>query len=259
VERPFTIGILRDDESVVFEDRADRGRMPSAQPDPVDVPAAPSRVNYPPIPAAYLFHEFFSRTPAHQARNKERKRLYGMMNINMVAIPNSPENTCAVWHLPWPKESSTGSLLGNTGNRLSLGAGGMSYSLADALGYVRRYRDEENRSQYGIPNLRNSQETKIRGFLTPGEVGIPLAAYMDSVFQGSSNQDADYVRARNSLFGYISDCITTRSDVYACYVTIQIGPKASDGRRWSYAAVIDRSNVMTNADKAAVLMLTRLK
>jgi hypothetical protein len=99
--------------------------------------------------------------------------------------------------------------------------------------------------------------------MTPGEVGIPLGKYMDTLLQSGTigtyfDQDSDYVRARNCLFGYISDCIATRSDVYACYVTVQHG-KIASGRRWRYVAVIDRSNVINPTDKATLILLTQFR
>lgn len=257
---PFTAGILKDGESKVFEDQPDRGRMPSVR---VATDGGSNNVGaYPDIPPAYLLHEFFTRTPGHQARAGEKKRLYGMLNINTAAIPKTPSSACAIWHLPWPKDDTQGSKATNTGNRVGAGETSFAYNLVEALQQVAKYRDETNRAWADKNNLLGNlrSATSYRGFLTPGEVGIPLAAHLeDKLGANIDKTDADYIRARNSLFGYISDCITTRSDVYACYVTIQVGKKAKESRRWRYVALIDRSNVMTNTDSAVEVMSAQLK
>jgi hypothetical protein len=268
-ERPFTIGILQTAKSVLFTDRADCGRMPTVNIAAPDVAGSPqANGKYPNIPQGFLFHEFFARTPGHQARTNEKKRIYGMININTVAIPANVTYNCAAYWLPWPKTGSAAPY-----NRLALGQGGAPYvkDTADgAISYIRKYRDQVDRGWVGIAGLR-SAPSNIEGFLTPGEVGIPLARYFDEkvlplASRAPANgavpdvalQDADYVRTRNCLFGYISDGIATRSDVYACYVTVQHG-KIASGRRWRYVAVIDRSNVINPTDKAALIMLTQLR
>jgi len=252
-ERPFTVGILQAAKSVLFTDRADSGRMPTVNIAAPDVANSPQAIGkYPNIPQGFLFHEFFARTPGHQARSNEKKRIYGMININTVAIPANVTYNCAAWWLPWPKQTSSGTIATNAGNRLALGQAGAQYVLGGADGaisYIRKYRDDTG-----------------QGFRTPGEVGIPLAKFVEEKLLGATGgavpdaklQDADYTRARNCLFGYISDCIATRSDVYACYVTVQHG-KIASGRRWRYVAVIDRSNVINPTDKAALILLTQLR
>ena len=271
-ERPFTVGILQAAKSVLFTDRHDSGRMPTVNIAAPDVANSAQAIGkYPNIPQGFLFHEFFARTPGHQARTKEdgtkteTKRIYGMFNINTVAIPANVTYNCATWWLPWPKMGSAAPY-----NRLGLGQTGMNYAIGgadSAMSYIRKYRDQVDRAWVGIANLRPAP-SNIEGFLTPGEVGVPLARYADEKFFGAPTtggavpdaklQDADYIRARNCLFGYISDCIATRSDVYACYVTVQHG-KIASGRRWRYVAVIDRSNVINPTDKAALIMLTQLR
>jgi len=270
-ERPFTVGILQAAKSVLFTDRPDSGRMPTVNIAAPDVANSAQTIGkYPNIPQGFLFHEFFARTPGHQARTKEdgtkteTKRIYGMININTVAIPANVTYNCATWWLPWPKMGSAAPY-----NRLGLGQTGMNYFIGGADGavsYIRKYRDQVDRAWVGIPGLRPAP-SNIEGFLTPGEVGVPLARYADEKFFSAPTggavpdaklQDADYIRARNCLFGYISDCIATRSDVYACYVTVQHG-KIASGRRWRYVAVIDRSNVINPTDKAALIMLTQLR
>jgi hypothetical protein len=265
-DRPFTTEILREDMSNAFKNRADIGRLPSVKAIEPLVPAdfvdfAPT-LKYPDIPPAYMFHEFFTRTIAHQARPNEKKRIYGMPNINTLPIPSNITAAtgvnCAIWWLPWPQENSST-------NRLGLGQTAKVYVRSEALKAIRQYRDLAddcaNRATWtGIPTLRSANGSNIGGFLTPGEVGIPLAKYMDTLLQtaGTPEQDTDYVRTRNCLFSYISDCISTRSDVYACYITVQHGRNYS-GKRWRYVAVIDRSNVVTPTDKAAVLLVSQLR
>jgi len=265
-DRPFTTEILREDMSNAFKNRADIGRLPSVKPiaplAPADFIDAAANAKYPDIPPGYMLHEFFTRTTAQQARPNEKKRIYGLPNVNTLPIPSQTGNlnyNCAVWWLPWPQENSST-------NRLGLGQTAKVYVRSEAVKSIRQYRDladdcTDRAAWTGITNLRNANGSKIAGFLTPGEVGIPLAKYMDTLLQAGSavfEQDADYVRARNCLFGYISDCISTRSDVYACYITVQHGRNYS-GKRWRYVAVIDRSNVMLPTDKAAVLLVSQLR
>jgi hypothetical protein len=272
VDLPFTTQILRKDMSCVFKNRPDIGRIPSAKPkgdvtsltDMVDVPPGTVNMKYPDVPPGYLFHEFFTRTPSHPARPTEKKRTYGLFNINTAAIGPTPSSSLAAWWLPWPAENSSN-------NRLGLGqmlTGGKTYVRGEALKAIREYRDRTgdytNRAtSTGITGLRIAggvNGSDIAGFTTPGEVGIPLAKYMDTLLgsAGDCEKDTDYIRARNCLFGYISDCLSTRSDVYACYITVQHS-KSDSGRRWRYVAVIDRSNVMTPTDKAAVILLSQLR
>jgi hypothetical protein len=265
-DRPFTTEILREDMSNAFKNRADIGRLPSVKAidplAPADFIDAAANAKYPDIPPGYMFHEFFTRTTAQQARTSEKKRIYGMPNINTLPIPSVVANlnyNCAVWWLPWPQENSST-------NRLGFWQKAKVYVRSEAVKSIRQYRDladdcTDRAAWTGITNLRNANGSKIAGFLTPGEVGIPLAKYMDTLLQAGNaafEQDADYVRARNCLFGYISDCISTRSDVYACYITVQHGRNYS-GKRWRYVAVIDRSNVMLPTDKAAVLLVSQLR
>ena len=266
-EMPFTVGILQAARSVLFADRLDIGRMPSAKLPPevssmTDVAFNAATAKYPDVPPGYMFHEFFTRTPGHQARSNEKKRIYGTININTLALPQTATYNCAAWWLPWPVTSTSGTPATNTGNRLALGLGGLNFTRDAAISAIRQYRDQTGRAALtGITGLRSAAGSDIAGFMTPGEVGIPLAMYMDTLLKASTaecEKDSDYVRARNCLFGYISDGIATRSDVYACYVTVQHGKNAG-GRRWRYVAVIDRSNVINPTDKAALILLTQLR
>ncbi len=269
-DRPFTTEIMREDLSNVFKNRADIGRIPSVEAiAPLTtaeiVDRAPDEL-FPDVPPGYLFHEFFTRVPADQATpidpldpiESKKKRIYGMVNVNTLGIPDAPSVNCAAWWLPWPSEDSTA-------NRLALGQAHLAFSRSDALIAIRDYRDLQgdctDRADWTkIVNLRSAAGSKIRGFLTPGEVGIPLAEYMDTLIgnDDSVKEDADYVRTRNALFGYISDCLSTRSDVFACYITVQHGPVAH-GKRWRYVTVIDRSNVLRPTDKPALLMRTPIR
>lgn len=270
-DKAFTTEILQTARSKVFWDRPDRGRMPTVNPvqpmtnltDMVD--RAPSPL-YPDVPPGYLFHEFFTRNPSHQARANEKRRVYGLVNINTLGLSSQGANlNSAAWWLPWPTDSPSGSLASNIGNRLALGGNARAYDRATAISYIQQYRDLDgdcgDRAGWaGVGGLRSAAGSDIAGFLTPGEVAIPLAKYMESILgnDAATLQDADYARARNCLFGYISDSITTRSDVYACYITVQHG-EVANGKRWRYVAVIDRSNVVRTTDKPALLMLTPLR
>jgi len=266
-DRPFTTEILRTDLSNAFADRLDIGRMPTAKLSAAVTSMADAAFNaatakYPDVPPGYMFHEFFTRTPGHQARTNERKRLYGMININTLALPQNATFDCAAWWLPWPTSTASGSVSTNSGNRLGLGLGSLTYARDAAISAIRQYRDQIGRAaSMGITGLRSATGSNITGFMTPGEVGIPLAKYVDTLLTASSaefEKDSDYVRARNCLFGYISDCLTTRSDMFACYVTVQYGRNAA-GKRWRYVAVIDRSNVIGPTDKAAVLLVSQMR
>jgi len=266
VDKVFTTEILKEDHSTVFKDRPDRGRTPTLKAALTDMVDSGATGNYLDVPPGYLFHEFFTRTPSHQARLNEKKRVYGLININTLGISTNGANVrSAAWWLPWPTESPSGSAASNSGNRLALGGNAIEYNRATAISYIQQYRDKEGSGEdragwTEIENLRTADGSDIAGFLTPGEVGIPLAKYMQSILGDSEDkyQDADYVRAVNALFGYISDCISTRSDVFACYVTVQHG-KVPQGKRWRYVAVIDRSNVLRPTDKPALLMRTPIR
>jgi hypothetical protein len=263
---------------------------------------------YPDVPAGAVFGEFFSRLYPHYARpNQEAPRMYGLINVNTATKD-------VFMRLPWPAEAGASNKLGL---RTYLGAAtGLLYSREDAVDFILAYRDKRalqptlaatvgtyvdytNRAggivapvavggsvgtKVGMPviaNLRsdaNSGST-CRGFVTPGEVAIPLGDYMEYLMtktpfpNGISSADAvrkdpDFARARNSLFSgtasylptvAIADCITTRSDVFGVYIHVQLDAPIPARYKWRYLAIVDRSCVLGPKDFPAVLMFSEVK
>lgn len=241
----FPSRILLTDASSLFDDTFNRGRL-AYHPDDARY-GGYSPGAYPDVPAGCLFNEFFTHVPTHDRRkpgldreHPENSRIYGLVNVNVATQE-------VLRRLPFPE---------------TVTRGGRAYSIDanEAAAYIIAYREDTGNSSsrssnYNISNLRTS--SGCRGFLTPGEVAIPLAQYMDKVMGADVKNCAEYVRARNSLYEAIADCITTRSDVFAAYIRVQLDDPAR--YVWYYIAILDRSNVVDSGDSPAILMFAEVK
>ena len=216
---------------------------------------------YPDVPPGALFAEFFTNVTRHQ-RSKEKGRVYGRLNVNTAS-------KAALLSLPWPMQIPAVQLPGTTP--------GAVYSVPTdydpnlAVQWILNYRQNPG-ANCAVAGLREESHN-TRAFLTPAEVAIPLASYMNlailarvnsSSTGGGSTYTFDslaahpgFFEARNALYRAIADCITTRSDVFAVYIKVQYGAAARYS--WYYLAVIDRSNVIQADDTPAILLFTEIQ
>ncbi|MHC4561989.1 MAG: golvesin C-terminal-like domain-containing protein [Planctomycetota bacterium] len=96
------------------------------------------------------------------------------------------------------------------------------------------------------------KHTAIDGFLTPGELAIPLAKYAEDLLlkmefgdpphtaeqKKQLRRSAYFLPARDSLYKAVANVVTVNSDTFAVNVEMQ----ATGGRTRHYVAVVDRSN-----------------
>jgi hypothetical protein len=253
-----------------YRTNVSRGRLDfrGAVPDPASV--------YPDVPWAAIVAELAEALPTEFPDGYSTDgRIYGRININTAERD-------VLRQLPWPEW-------------IRIGDGQIRVDDAEretVLDYVLAYRDRtaygsspnySNRAAAtGIDRLRADAVSNCGGFLTPGEVAIPLSDYINRRIGWSSSagvphaaKRADYCsyggefmdngvlrykyNGRDALYRGISNLITVNSDMYAAYVRVQIGKGSETERVWNYLAVIDRSNCRSKSDVPALLMFTQLK
>ena len=121
----------------------------------------------------------------------------------------------------------------------------------------------------GIAGLRTNDNSRSVGFLSPGEVAIPMIYYLTWKLNPTANPalavgKAIYpqwnsTRALNELYGQISNLITVRSDAMCAYIQVQLGPDPSTMVKRNYVAIIDRSNCSLATDKPVVRAFAEMK
>ena len=125
--------------------------------------------------------------------------------------------------------------------------------------------------------------TEIPGFLTPGEIAMPLASYMDrrlteefieadgSQYLGpnwggpgvaASAQDirqaAHYLDVRDALYASVIDSVTVSSTTFAVTSAVLRGKTVLPNNMEQYISVIDRTSCMDGEGKPEVLLHIRL-
>lgn len=267
--------------NTAFTDAPSRGRFDFT---PAAVSAAGyNGGKYPNVAIANLLGEMFTVLGGDSTRPDEDRRLYGRVNINTA-------DEYVLRHLPWPTSLNIGGTSIDLRNRpddptrddigllvkfitayrnrsavswndftlasgASIGAGSVNF--ADRV------------SATGITGLRTG-DGDFDGFLTSGELAIPLAKYFDTFFGMAWGmapplaQRPDYVQTRNSLYTAVSNLVTVNSDTYAAYILIQLQPQGESDltkykARWNYLTVLDRSNCKTATDTPARLLMTQVK
>jgi len=226
---------------------------------------APSTA-YPDVPWATFLNEFIELVPPDGTRpnaDGDATRIYGRININTAPLE-------VLRQLPFPTQATIGSV-------------NIAFDPAVAAEYIIAYRDRLNitggpdyssgRSGPGASNITSLRDTSdFRGFLTAGEVAIPLADYANQVIDSSvglaaAQQAADYLEARDSLYRAVSNLITVNSDVFAAYILVQLRDGLTEAVKhtWNYVAVLDRSNCRQTGqpgvpgDLPAVLLFSEVK
>ena len=266
-DKGFPQRIMDQADSEIFSDNPARGRLDYCPKGNVKygVDADPNDASgkYPDVPVACLVSEFFTHVQPHDRtldapdspNPYDKERVYGLINVN-----SAPPAVLA--GLPWPQR-----VRGQF-------AADEAYEIdeEEVVDYLLRYREDpgmpSDPNGPGVPQLRDAQGSRnIKAYLTPGELAVPLAAYMDTVMSGhvemtneireQLRRRADYLWTRNALYRRVANCVTTRSDVFAVYIKVQYG---TVGRRmkWHYIGVFDRSNVLKKGDSPAILMFTQI-
>ncbi|MFP4052368.1 MAG: hypothetical protein ACLFV7_00720 [Phycisphaerae bacterium] len=244
--RVFSKAIIEEkDSQPIFPDVPGRGRLNFLL---ADVPEV-SRF-YPRIPVGCLTGEFFTVQKGDQTRPDDLRRYYGLINVN-----NAYWETLR--NLPWPKTVKF------DGKNIAIDAD-------KVVDEMIRYRESPNRDEWGT-GLRKL--SRFRGFYSPGEIAIPLAAYMNRRLGCSGNfpkpdsnindlkivLTPDYLEARDALYRAVADLVTVRSDTFAVVIHVQVGEDVPAKYSWKYLAIIDRSNVNDPEDTPAVILFTPLK
>jgi hypothetical protein len=226
-------------------------------------------------------------------------RVYGRINVNTVGQDEITNTVEVLERLPWPTNITVTQADGVVKDCSGVTAVGAVWSI---LAYRERTTGGQFSPEYGsviknyrqpaqndhtarskadvdvpgrhITGLRDDPESDIQGFLTPGEVAIPLAQYADKKMMSATGlelaelrQLRDYPRARDTLYRAISNLITVNSDVYSLNIRVQLGRPTQDEEDnnetpqhvWYYVAVIDRGSVRRLGDMPAVLLFTRVK
>ncbi len=281
---PFTKTIVdaADTVSPLFEARIARGRLDVH---PININyGGYSPGDYPDVPAGSLLSEFFTLVPPDDTRpdDPDDTRIYGRININ-----TAPKEVLR--RLPWP-DSLLSVDLRNTKNQPTWDLIGLladciiayrdktavakdTWHLFDTSGTwidVMDFQcDYSNRSSAmlgaGISGLRAQAASNIEGFLTPGEIAIPLADFADELMEtlGIANlrQQEWYLETRDSLYRPISNLITVNSDVYAATIEVQLrdAGATTPKQTWNYITVLDRSNCRAVGDLPAVLLFSEVK
>lgn len=91
--------------------------------------------------------------------------------------------------------------------------------------------------------------------------GNPITAHDDGLPTALGPRVNDDLIKRHVYYSWLSNHITVRSDVYIAYIRVDVrrGPQDAPLAVRRYAAVIDRSNCRTAADRPNVLMFAEIK
>jgi hypothetical protein len=240
---------------------------------------------YPDVPRAAMLNEFLTLLPGDSLRTDNPNRVYGRINVNTATRE-------ALMQLPFFTTSAVTPFIDATGATINI----PPFNKAAAVEYILAYRDQRQADPLiagaGAPNyasratndtrltgLRNAANlSNFNGFLTPGEVAIPLSDYAHALMgipypyptpePANITKAAGYVGARDAMYRSISNLITVNSDVFVVNMMLKVQPAnatvtaaAADTTRprWYYVAVIDRGNCMAVADTPAVLLFAEVK
>jgi hypothetical protein len=132
--------------------------------------------------------------------------------------------------------------------------------LADEIVIYRENGDNRHEHTWGdVDDLREQPWSQVPGYLSPGEVAIPVMRYANGQLAdaGIDADDPRHQEIRNWFWSLICDRVTVKSDTFAVYVVVQIQPRTLEGQdpdyenpldRWTYLALIDRSVCVGMAD-----------
>ncbi|MHC4986379.1 MAG: hypothetical protein ACYTFO_09530, partial [Planctomycetota bacterium] len=290
-----SFGTLTVDEFMIYCNRTSRGRTSFGR-------INPTPMMYPDLPWGTLLAEAVEiltpdtespvMVPSGGGAVPIYTRVYGRININTATkdvFVNLPWPDKLVAHedgveeVPWPMIAET------------------EIDPEIIADYIIRYRDNPEVRSSLTSTLDNSMMyaesphplrlhiitgatadyecSYFGGFMSPGELAIPLAHYVEQELMGGVGQEetqrtAYFLQARDTLYRAVSNLITVNSDSFAAFIYLRRETDASTPeeeeasgiRVWHGVALIDRSNTRRDADSnvnamipPAVLMLTEVK
>ncbi|HPS52291.1 MAG TPA: hypothetical protein PLK08_01950 [Phycisphaerae bacterium] len=207
---------------------------------------ASSTTSYPDVPWPTLLNELTEVLDTDPtATVSSFAKIYGRININ-----TAPKEV--LMQLPFTYIDVDGNGVQDSGEEIT------DATREAIVNAIINYRDDSS-SRTGATNLRTNSQ--YRGFLTPGEIAIPLRTYTTSVI-GTPDSTAS-LKAVNSLYKAVANVVSVNSDTYAAYITVILKKPLGSSEtlnQWRYLAIFDRSNCTSNTDTPdALLGLTRIK
>ncbi len=215
---------------------------------------------YPDIPWACLVQEFVELGPPglsppmllERDEDDRRWKIAGRINVN-----TAPQYLLETTWL-WGNDEIPGTNLTLTPEDRE--------QLAEQIVAYRENPDARVTADYGpeLDGLRNLPESSVPGFLSPGEVAIPVLRYADWYLdrEGVSAEDPQYHEAREWFYRRISNRITVNSDAYAVNIVVQLQGRddyENPVDRWNYIAIIDRSTTYGPNGMPAVRLFAEIK
>jgi hypothetical protein len=220
---------------------------------------------YPDVPLACLLGEFFDPLQPDPTRTDEWRH-YGRINVNTATSD-------VLSALPWPS-----AIIPYNGNPPAITPANLQQA---AVAFILAYRDQQSvvtttgyTANYtvratgtsGIRNLRLN--SNFNGFLTPGEVAIPLADLCQQIYVNSGVctlptflAAPNYALLRDQLYRQVSNLLTVRSDTFRANVYVELRDSTGTRTRqaWRYLTIIDRSNCRKASDRPAIMLFTEIR
>jgi hypothetical protein len=213
------------------------------------VAAAPGP--YPDLPWGVMWQEMVELLPVDPTRGGDIQ--YGKININTASYE-------VFQRLPWAQPSGADTQL----------ARNICAYRDQLIGFYRQSNEPDVRLK--VDYADRATATKVTGlrtasnkrcFLTPGEVMIPIAAWVDGYqtsFVGGNAQTnfhgLNYLVKFRTTYRNVANLLTVNSDTFVVYIRIQLDNPAIHA--WDYLALIDRSNCTTANDSPAVLLFSEV-
>lgn len=122
-----------------------------------------------------------------------------------------------------------------------------------------------DRAACGVTNSRTATTgSNYRGFLTPGEVALPVYAIAGKYAEkaGATVGTTKYQTLVNSAYKSIANLVTVNSDTFAVYITVHLKKPLGSSEilnSWRYLAIYDRSGCTTNDPSTVSGSWSRIK
>ena len=229
----------------------------------------PEAEAYPDVPWATLLAEFIELVPPDETDHMDPPMvIYGRINPNTASAD-------VLARLPYP-ETVYWDWIDGDGNQSTLE---LSVDPDAAAQAIIDYRDTIGRGGYlrfvdpsydsdgsdgTMSCLRGDVNSAVKGFFTPGEIAIPLAAYTEQMMAaeiGTLSEDdrmqPGFLAARDALYRAVINSITVNSETFAVTTTVLIGNPPRGRPTW-YLAIIDRHNCNDPEDSPTVLFVSEI-
>jgi hypothetical protein len=234
-------------------------------------------LKYPDVPAGCLLPEFLTLQQSDTNRTDDTRRVYGKININIAPFD-------VLRRLPFPRTEALSpaktQVINGAHNVYNVVLPDSATLANNVAGYIIAYRDmtgpyANRAAASAITNLRSS--VPIKGFLTPGELAVPLGDYMNDriasaafaktwiqLAPGQKDEllkSADYHTVRDFLYNAVSNVVCVNSDTFAVTICVRAIPAGAIGQPidWHYVAVIDAGACKLAGQQPAVLLFTEVK